>query len=308
MSNQITTAFVEQYSSTLQHLVQQGDSRFAGKTRVESQKGKSEFFEQLGATSAVKRTSRHGDTPRVDSNHQRRAVYLNDYEWADLIDQQDKLKLLIDPTSSYLRNAQMAFNRSKDDEIIAAATGTAYADTGGGSGAVSAVTFPTSTTTNVVPVNYIPTAPAGSGANTGMTLGKWLRAKSILTTAEPPQGSKFFIVVSQQQIDDMLNNVTQVSSADYANVKALVDGTIDRFAGLEVIRTERTTRNTSTDIDTCFAYVEEGLLLSVGEDMVTRVSERDDKSYAIQPYARMSIGATRMQEPEVVSIACDRSP
>lgn len=309
MSSQITTAFVEQYGSTLQHLVQQGDSRFAGKTRVESQKGKSEFFEQLGATSAVRRTSRHGDTPRVDSNHQRRACYLNDYEWADLIDQQDKIKLLIDPASSYLRSAQMAFNRSKDDEVLTAALGTSYADTGSGNGSVSAVTFPTSTATNVVPVNYIATAPAGSGANTGMTLAKWIRAKSLLTTAEPPQGSRMFIVVSQQQIDDMLNNVTQVSNKDYTDIQALASGNIDRFCGLEVIRHERTiNRNTSTDIDTCFAYVEEGLLLSMGEDFVTRVSERADKSYAIQPYARMSIGACRMQEPEVVSIACDRSP
>jgi hypothetical protein len=308
MSQQITTAFVEQYSSTLQHLVQQRDSRFAGKTRTESQKGKSEFFEQLGATAAVKRTSRHADTPRVDSNHQRRAVYLNDYEWSDLIDQQDKIKLLIDPASSYLMAAKMAFNRSKDDEIIAAATGTAYADTGSGNGAVSAVTFPSSTTTNTIVVNYINGAPAGSGANTGLTLAKVIRANSMLETAEPPEGSRKFLVVSRQQIDDMLNNVAQVSSKDYADVKALQEGTITKFGGFEWIRTERTTRNTSTDIDTCFAYVEEGLLLSVGEDIVTRVSERSDKSYAVQPYARMSIGATRMQEPEVVSIACDRSP
>lgn len=309
MSSQITTAFVEQYSSTVQHLCQQRDSRFETRVRRETQQGKSEFFEQLGATAAVKRTSRHGDTPRVDSNHQRRACYLNDYEWADLIDQQDKIKLLIDPTSNYLQSAKMAFNRSKDDEILTAAFASSYADQGTGNGAVSAVTFPTSTATNVIPVNYIATAPAGSGANTGMTLAKWIRAKSLLTTAEPPEGSRMFIAISQQQVDDMLNNVAQVSSRDYTDAQAMATGKIDRFLGLEVIRHERTiNRNTSTDIDTCLAYVEEGLLLSTGEDMVTRVSERSDKSYAIQPYARMSIGATRMQEAEVVSIACDRSP
>lgn len=300
MSQQITTAFVEQYGSTLQHLVQQGDSRFAGKTRVESQKGKSEFFEQLGATSAVKRTSRHGDTPRVDSNHQRRAVYLNDYEWSDLIDQQDKVRLLIDPTSSYLRSAQMAFNRSKDDEIIAAATGTAYADTGSGNGTVSSQSL-----TNTVAVNYVLT---GSAVNSGLTLAKLIKAKSVLATSEPPMGSRFFFVHSQQQLDDLLNNVSQVSSADYNNVKALVEGNVTRFAGFDFIKTERLSRNSSTDVETCFAYVEEGLLLSVGEDFITRVSERADKSYAIQPYARMSIGATRMQEAEVTTVYCDRSP
>lgn len=305
MSQQINNAFVEQYSSTLQHLVQQSDCRFAGKTRVESQHGKTEFFEQLGATAAVKRTSRHGDTPRVEANHQRRAVFLNDYEWSDLIDQQDKVRLLIDPTSGYLQSAKNAFMRSKDDEIIAAATGTAYADTGAGNGSVSAVTFPS---TQAVVVNHLHGTPAGSGANTGLTLAKMIRAKSLLTAAEPPEGSKYYLVHSQNEMDDLLANVSQVSSADYAAVKALVTGGTDFFMGMNFIRSERIAINTSTDVSTCFAYVHEGLLLSVGEDMVTRVSERDDKSYSVQPYARMSIGATRMQELEVVSIACDRSP
>lgn len=309
MSSQITNAFVEQYRSNITHLVQQRTSRFESRVRRESQTGKSEFFEQLGATAAVKRTSRHGDTPRVDSNHQRRACYLNDYEWADLIDQQDKIKLLIDPTSAYNMSAKMAFERSKDDEILTAALGTSYADTGSGNGTVSAVVFPTSTATNTIPVNYIATAPAGSGANTGMTLAKWIRVKSLLTTAEPPEGSRMFIAISQQQVDDMLNNVSQVSSKDYTDAQAMSTGEIPKFLGLEVVRHERTiNRNTSTDIDTCVGWVEEGLLLSVGEDIVTRVSERADKSYATQPYTRMSIGATRMQEPEVVSVACDRSP
>ena len=33
----------------------------------------------------------------------RRMVTLTDYEYADLIDDQDKLRMLIDPTSTYAR-------------------------------------------------------------------------------------------------------------------------------------------------------------------------------------------------------------
>jgi hypothetical protein len=300
MSTQITTAFVEQYRSTVQHLVQQGDSRFSGKVRMESQHGKSEYFEQLGATAAVKRTTRHGDTPRVNSNHQRRVVYLQDYEWSDLIDQADKVRLLIDPTSAYLRSAQMAMNRAKDDEIITAATGAAYYDAGTGNGSVSTVAL-----SLTVAVDYV---AAGSTANSGLTLAKLIKAASLLKTGEPPMGSRMFIAVSQDQIDDLLTNVTQVSSSDYAAVKALVDGNVTYFMGFNFIHTERLSRNTSTDVETCFAYIEEGILFSTGEDVVARVSERDDKSYSIQPYLRMSVGATRMQEAEVVSVACDRSP
>jgi len=306
MSSQITVPMVEQYRANIQHLCQQRDSRLESRVRRESQTGKSSFFEQLGSTAAVKRTSRHADTPRVDSNHQRRACYLNDYEWADLIDEQDKIKLLQDPTSSYLQSAKMAFNRSKDDEIIAAATATSYADTGSGNGTVQAVSFPSS---QAVVVNHLAGVPAGSGANTGLTLAKVIQAASLLRRAEPPEGSRMFFVFRQQQGDDLLNNVAQVSNKDYGDVQALVTGTMEgkRWMGFEWVRSERLAVSAS-DIATCLAYVEEGLLLSVGEDIVTRVTERADKSYATQPYARMSIGATRMQEVEVVSVACDQSP
>lgn len=301
MSTQITTAFVEQYRSEVGMLVQQRDSRFSGKVRMESQKGKTEFFEQLGATSAVKRTSRHGDTPRVNSNHQRRAAYLEDYEWSDLIDQQDKIRLIIDPKGPYLQSAAMAFNRSKDDVVIAAATGTSYADVGTGSGAVSPVILPSG---QKIAVNYVPT---GTPANSGLTLGKLIQAKSLLSAAEPPLGSKKYLAHTQKQLDDMLLNVNQVSDHDYVQIKAMIKGEVTEFMGFEWVRTERIP-TASGDINYIFAYVEEGLLMTVGEDFTAEVGPRADKSYSTQVYARMSIGATRMQELEVVEIACDRSP
>jgi hypothetical protein len=298
MSFQITAAFVDQFSGNVEHLTQQGDSRFAGKTRVESQKGKTKFFEQLGATRAVRRTSRHADTPRVDSNHQRRACYLNDYDWSDLVDTLDETKLLIDPKSSYAQSAAMAFNRAKDEEIITAATASSYADKDG-TGAVIAVALPS---TQKVAVNL------GGGANTGLTLAKLIESKSILGKAEYPKGSTLYYAYTQQQLDDLLLNVSQVSNSDYAAVKALVDGEVSYFMGFEFIKTELLTLTTATDIRTTFAYVKQGLLLSTGQDMQSRISERADKNYATQVYANMSVGATRMQEEQVVEIMCDESP
>lgn len=297
MSFQITAAFVDQFSGNVEHLTQQGDSRFAGKTRVESQKGKTKFFEQLGATRAVRRTSRHADTPRVDSNHQRRACYLNDYDWSDLVDSLDETKMLIDPKSSYAQSAAMAFNRAKDEEVITAATSDSYADKDG-TGAVIAVALPS---TQKVAVNF-------GGSNSGQTLAKLIEAKSILGKAEYPKGSTLYYAYTQQQLDDLLLNVSQVSNSDYAAVKALVDGEVSYFMGFEFIKTELLTLDVGTDIRTCFAYVKQGLLLSTGQDMQSRISERADKNYATQVYANMSIGATRMQEPLVVQISCDESP
>lgn len=297
MSFQVTAAFVEQYSENVQHLFQQTDSRFAGKTRSESQKGKTKFWEQLGATRAVRRTSRHADTPRVDSAHRRRACYLNDYDWSDLVDSLDDTKMLIDPASSYAQSAAMAFLRAKDEEVITAATGTSYADVDG-SGAVVATVLPAA---QKVAVNY-------GGSSIGLTLAKLIKAKSILGKNEVPKGSTLYFAYSQQQLDDLLLNVSQVSNSDYAAVKALVDGEVSYFMGFEFIKTELLALDSATDVRTCFAYAKQGILAAVGQDGRGRMSERADKNYAMQVYYNMSVGATRMQEEAVVQVSCDESP
>lgn len=300
MSTEITKAFAEQYQANIQHLAQQTESRFAGKVREETQKGKTKFFDQLGATAAVKRTARHGDTPRVESAHARRAVYLTDYEWADLIDKQDEVRMLADPKSAYAQSAVFALNRAKDEEIVKAATGTSYALlTEAEEGPVGPVALPDS---QKVGVQF-----GDEAVNTGMTLAKLIKAKSVLGKNEYPAGSKLFIAVSQQQIDDLLLNVQQVSSTDYASVKALVDGAVNYFMGMEFIKTELLALD-ANDVRTCFAYVQNGLLLSVGAPIQGRITERADKSYATQVYAAQSVGATRLEEKMVVSVACDESP
>jgi len=59
MSVQITTAFVEQYKGNVEHLVQQKASRLRPAVSVETVVGKNAFFEQIGATNARIRTTRH---------------------------------------------------------------------------------------------------------------------------------------------------------------------------------------------------------------------------------------------------------
>ena len=111
MSTQITTAFVEQYSSNVTMLSQQMGSKLRGAVDVETVRGKNAFFDQIGVTAAQARTTRHGATPQVDTPHSRRRVSLSDYEWADLIDDLDKVRMLIDPTSQYARAAHCCYGK-----------------------------------------------------------------------------------------------------------------------------------------------------------------------------------------------------
>ena len=125
MSSQITTAFVQQYSNNVQMLSQQKGSLLRGSVDSESIVGKNAFFDQVGTATAVKEYQDTATLHKSTRHTPRRRVSMVDYEYADLIDNQDKIRTLIDPTSSYALAAAYAIGRAMDDEIISAVSGTA---------------------------------------------------------------------------------------------------------------------------------------------------------------------------------------
>lgn len=285
MSSQITTAFVEQYSANIQMLSQQMGSLLRDAVRNESVTGKDAYFDQIGKVTAVLKTSRHSDTPQIDTPHSRRRVSLADYEFADLIDQQDKVRLLIDPTSSYAKAAAYAMGRAMDDVIIAAALGTANTGVSGG----TPIALPAG---NIVAV--------GTGGANSMNIAKLAAAKQILDAGDVDPSIKRHIIVSPTEIQDLLNNTT-VTSSDFNTVKALVQGEIDSFMGFKFHVSNRLVDNGASNTQ-CIAFAEDGILLGVGKDVTARIDERADKSYATQVYYCQTIGATRMEEAKVVSV------
>jgi hypothetical protein len=293
MSNQITTAFVQQYSSNVQMLSQQMGSYLRGAVDVESVVGKNAFFDQVGKTTAQLRTSRHADTPQLDTPHSRRRVSLADYEWADLIDNADKVRLLIDPTSSYAKAAAAAMGRAMDDVIIAALGGTAFSGE-------------TGSTSVTLPSGQKPySASQGNDAAGGLSITKLLEAKKILDLADVDPSIQRYFVCGPTQISNLLGT-TQITSSDFNTVKALAQGQVDSFLGFKFIVSNRLVFDaTNTDDRLCYAFTQDAIKLAIGQDVIARIDERADKSYSTQVYYAMSIGATRMEEEKVVQIACD---
>jgi len=284
MSSQITTAFVQQYSANIQMLSQQMGSLLRDKVRQESVVGKNAFFDQVGSVTAQLKTSRHSDTPQIDTPHSRRRVSLADYEYADLIDQQDKVRLLIDPTSSYAQAAAYAMGRAMDDVIIAAATGTAFT---GETGATS---------------ESAQTAIAAGG--TGLTIAKLRTAKQTFDLASVDPSIPRHIVVGPEQITNLLGT-TEVTSSDFNTVKALANGEVNSFLGFNFTVSNRLAK--SGNDRTCIAFAQDGITLGIGKDVNARIDERADKSYATQVYYCMSIGATRMEQSKVLGIVCQEA-
>lgn len=307
MSTEITTAFVKQFGANVFHLSQQKGSKLRGAVRVESVKGDSRFFDRIGKAVAAIRTSRHSDTPQMDTPHSRRMVTLADYEYGDLVDDQDKIRTLIDPTNEYVMAATWALGRSMDEVIIAAALGSAY----GGVAGATAVVLPSTQKL----------ASVASSAGASLNVQALRRTAKKFDANEVDQSIKRFFAFNAYQKEALLGE-TEVTSSDFNTVRALVMGEIDTFVGFKFILTERLTDRSgalSFDVssgavgsgggdadgyDQCIAWAQDGLLLGLGKDINAQVAPRVDKSFSTQIYASMALGATRMEEEKVVEVLC----
>lgn len=291
MSFNVTTHFVQQYTTNVQLLLQQKGSKLRNAVTVGSYTGKAaKAVEQVGPVTAQKRTIRHGDTPLISTPADARWVFPTDYEWADLIDDQDKLRMLIDPQSSYALNGAYALGRAMDDEIITAFFGDAKTGENG-------------STNTQFPSGQQVLATVGSTGATGLNIAKLREAKKILMENEVDlDNDPLFCVISAEQHDDLLNEA-QAISLDYNTRPVLVDGRITAFMGFNFIHTERLPVDGST-YRRVAAFAKSGMHLGMYNDINTMISERADKGYATQVYVKGTFGATRTEEKKVVEIKC----
>lgn len=312
MSQQITTAFVKQFGANVFHLSQQKGSKLRNAVRVESVKGESRAFERIGKVEALDSQGRHADTPQNDTPHSRRWVYLIDKEHGELIDDQDKVRTLIDPTNEYVVAAYWAMGRAMDREIIRAADAVSY---GGKEG----------DELNVHPNSQkIGSVNAAASAVSLLNVQALRRAKKILDGNDVDESIPKYFALDALQLNDGLLAQTEVTSSDYNSIKALVMGEINTFVGFNFIRTQLLGTQSSslsysyTDGSVgagsgdanghkkCIAWAKDGLLLGIGEDMNANVAPNPAKRFATQIYVKESMGATRMEEEKVVIVLADQ--
>lgn len=286
MSFSITEAFVRQFKGNVTHLAQQQGSLLRNTLRVEDITGNKVAFERLAASAAVKRTTRHADTPLIDVVHSRRWATPVDYDWADLIDNLDKVKLLVSMESEYAINGANAIGKAMDNEIISAFT--AAAETGPNGG----------TTTAFDTAQFQVAAQSAD-----MTLAKLIEASKRMDKGPVPKTDRY-IVLSPDQLEALLNTTT-VTSVDFNTVKALVRGEIDSFLGFKFIVS--TLLPKTGNIRSCFAWHKNCMGLALNKDITTRINERDSKNYATQVYLCASLGAVRIDDAGVIEILCDES-
>lgn len=286
MAETIEQYYVEQYQNTIRILCQQKNSRLEGTTIPPVQvTGEALYWERMGATAAVEPV-RHDDTPNIEVEHSRRRMTATARVWATLLDTVDQVRMLVDPRNYYNQIAKFAMLRAKDEGIIDALGGSAWSGKTG--------------TTEVV----LPAGQKIAVGGTGLTLTKLLTAKEMLDEAEVDEEAERYIVCAARQITNLLET-TEVKSADYNTVRALVEGKIDTFCGFKFIRTQLL--DLTASVRYCYAYAKGAIGFGTLADIQSKIDQRPDKNYEWQVWNKMDIGATRIEEEQVVEIACSET-
>lgn len=296
----IPAHFVTEYATNWEHLAQQKMAKTRECVTVDTVNGKEKKYNQMAPSEMDPVTVRAGDTRISDTDLPARWLRPYPLDKAFLFDEWDETFLgeVVLPQSESIQNHAMAYNRAVDRTVIKAALNVAYT----GEIGVDPTPLPAG---QIIAVNFVET---GTAANTGLTIGKLRQAKFMLDNADVDDEDPRYVAITAKSLQDLLRT-TEVTSADYNTVRALVDGKVNTFLGFEFKRISNKIMpiDTVADVRTCVAWAKSGIKITDSGKEV-HIDVRPDKSHALQIRTVAALGGTRMEEVKVVGILCDESP
>ena len=277
----VDTALQRQYSDNILLLTQQLLVKVAPTVYQKPNcSGEMSFQDQLASEDADEKLARNEVVRNTDPSYERRKIVPRYFYKAPLVDNMDKVMLVKDPTNEIVQNNGGALARAKDQTICTAFFATAYSGKDG-------------TTENAISH----TIATGS---VGLTMAKIRSAKKTLDQNEVPATDRYFAITAEE-VEDLLV-LTEVTSADYAQVKALVSGQPGTICGFNFIQTERLPISSTTR--KCAAYHKTGMVLGIWIDLKASIDIMPGLHFSAQIYAGQSYGATRLEEDKVVEVDC----
>lgn len=296
MSVNLTTHYVQQYSTNIALLLQQQGSKLRGAVSAGSYVGKQASpVDQIGKIEMQSVTTRFAPMGRVDAPTDRRWVFPSDFDLPQLIDSFDKLRLITDPQSAYVRNAVLAAGRKMDQIICSAFTGTAKTGESG------------STSTAFASGNEVDVAVGG--ANSKLNVAKLREVKRLMMANHIDfDMEEAYIGITAADHDSLLGDI-QVTSRDFNDKPVLTNGKVTEFLGFKFIHCELIeTVLAGTNEVTLPVWVKSGMHLGMWNDIENSVSQREDlQGRPWQLYTQMTVGATRLEENKVYAIESYRA-
>lgn len=281
MGESVGQVFISTYETNVRHLAQQGIARLMPWVQVKSVQSENHNWETMASNEATQKTTRATPTPDDDTQWARRQSIPVVYHIGDVTEQEDITQMLVDPNSNYARAHGMAMRRAHDDEIITAAVGPSRSRDGS-------------------PIAFDVNQNIGDGTTPlSFDITTEVTEKFMDNDVDPDEEK--VMVIGPKQARKLLQ-LTEATSGDYNAVRPLTaKGYIESWMGYSWLVSTRL-QEPDTDEIYCFAMTKRALGMQMNKDIWTRVTERDDISYAWQIYCASQFGAIRVEDEQLVRL------
>jgi hypothetical protein len=281
----IDSVYIQTFERNVKHLAQQYVTKLRRHTMERTSNGNRHNWETLDFSTAVDKTTSAPPTPALDLPWDRRVSIASTKHTGTVIDNEDIVQMLIEPKSAATENLAFSMNRSIDDIIIDAAT----ADALNGDGSTTA--FPTAQTVG----DY--TGEISFDAITE------IQEKFMMNDVDPAQPK--IAVIGPTQVRALLN-LTEQTSTDFARTnnttpltQLMASGIVPNWMGFTWIMSTRLNAPAADQKD-CLFFCPDAIGLQVNEDITVQVAQDPSASFAWRIYARLTMGAVRVQDKKIV--------
>ncbi|WP_347852419.1 phage capsid protein [Planktomarina sp.] len=271
----ISNAFVQLFDAEVKQAYQ-ASRALAGLTRERANvEGNQVKFPKIGKGTATVRVPQTDVTP-LNVTYSQVTATMSDYiaaEYSDIFSQQ---KVNFDERRELVQVVGAAIGRRMDQLTIDALTASG-----------TSLTVATSI----------------GGAGTNMNIEKLIEAKKLLDAGNVPMEGRCMLIHANTLAG--LLGETQVTSADFASVKALVQGDIDTFMGFKFVtlgdRDEGGLPLPSTR--TCFAFHRDAVGVGIGMNQKSEINYVPEKTSFLVS-SMFSAGAVAIDAEGIVAISC----
>jgi N4-gp56 family major capsid protein len=271
----ISNAFVQLFDAEVKQAYQ-ASRALAGLTRERNNvEGTQVKFPKIGKGTATVRVPQTDVTP-LNVTYSQVTATMSDYiaaEYSDIFSQQ---KVNFDERRELVAVVGAAIGRRMDQLVLDAlnASGTS-----------------------------LTVATGVGGATTNLNIEKLIEAKKLLDANNVPSEGRAMIIHANSLAG--LLGETQVTSADFASVKALVQGEIDTFLGFKFVtigdRDEGGLPLPSTR--TCFAFHRDAIGMGIGMNQKSEINYVPEKTSFLVS-SMFSAGAVAIDDEGIVKISC----
>ena len=298
----ISEAMRKAYSNNILQAFQQKQSRLESRVTVDMHaQGEVYFFDCIEGAEGHEYNDRHGRVQAVDPEHDKVALFPNNWEWPVYIDEEDKLRMLFDPASRYVMEARSAYGRYVDKKILDAL----YAPMKLGRDAARMSELDESAVVSVNNHDY-----DEESGNTGLTIGKLLKAREILADSEADgydamdeDSALLTICCTQKDLNHLLTSAKTTSSEYVGQINSFIEGRIKVLLGFAFRRTSKERLESPEDGQLRLpVFHRDAVALAKWRDLRTEIHNVPERRNAVLLRVCCSVGASRVNKNGVAMI------